>query len=58
VSFFVTEGALNPVEPDMPCDEAGFLGVFDLNRDLILAAAARAFARGRRGSCDFGSADF
>jgi hypothetical protein len=58
VSFFATESALKHVQPDMPCDEAGFLGVFDLNRDLILAAAARAFARGRRGSYDLVSADF
>ena len=58
VSFFVTESALMHVQPDMLCDEAGFLGVFDLNRDVIVAAAAKAFARGRRGSYDLVSTDF
>lgn len=58
VSFFITEDALRQVQPDMRGDESGFLGVFDLNRSLILAAAARVYARGPRGSYDLVSADF
>jgi hypothetical protein len=58
VSFFVTEDALRRVQPDMRSDETSFLGVFDSNRERIYAAAAQAFARGRRGSYDLVSADF
>ena len=37
--------------------EAGFLSVFDLNRDLIRAAAARVYARGRKGRYEIDAAD-
>jgi Protein of unknown function (DUF1488) len=57
-SFFVTEDALKRVHPSMRPDEAGLLGAFDANRDLIYAAAAKVYARGRRGSYDLVSADF
>jgi hypothetical protein len=36
-SFFVTEDSLKRIQPDIRLDEAGLLGAFDLNRDLIYA---------------------
>jgi uncharacterized protein DUF1488 len=57
-SFFMTEDALRRVQPDMVYDEEGFLRAFDLNRTAIYAAAARVYARGRKGSYDLGTADF
>jgi len=46
-SFFVTEDALKRVQPDMRFDEAGLLSAFDAHRNLIYAAAAKVYARGR-----------
>jgi hypothetical protein len=57
-SFFVTEDALKRVQPDMRFDEPGLLGAFDANRALIYAAAAKVYARGRKGSYDLVDADF
>ena len=57
-SFFVTEDALKRVQPDMRFDESGLLGAFDANRDRIYAAAAKVYARGRRGSYDVVDGDF
>ena len=57
-SFYVTEDALKRVQPDMRFDEAGLLRAFDLNRDLIYAAAAKVYSRGRRGSYDVLTKDF
>ena len=57
-SFFMTEDALKRVQPDMRFDEAGLLGAFDANRDLIYRTAAKVYARGRRGSYDLFSSDF
>jgi hypothetical protein len=56
--FFVTEDALKRVQPDVRLDEIGLLRAFDANRDLIHAAAAKVYARGRRGSFDVVSTDF
>jgi hypothetical protein len=56
-SFFVTEEALRRVHPAMVQDEAGMLGAFDSHRDLICAAAARLYSRGRKGSYELGAAD-
>jgi len=56
--FFVTEDALKRVQPGMRLDEPGLLGAFDANRDLIHAAAAKVYARGRRGSYHLDSTDF
>ena len=56
-SFFVTEDALKRVNPAMRPDEAGILGTFDSNRDLIRTAAARLYSRGRKGSYELGAAD-
>jgi hypothetical protein len=49
VSFFVNEDALKPIEPTMQVNESGFLKVFDSRRDLIYAAAAKVYRRGRKG---------
>jgi Protein of unknown function (DUF1488) len=57
-SFFVNEDALKRIQPDMRSNEAGLLRAFDLNRDLIYAAAAKVYRRGRKGSYDLGPADF
>ena len=38
-------------------DEAGMLGAFDSHRDRICAAAARLYARGRKGSYELGAGD-
>jgi hypothetical protein len=57
-SFFVAEDALKQVQPDMRFDEAGLLGAFDRNRDLIYATASKVYARGRKGSYDLLSGDF
>ena len=56
-SFFVTAEALQRVHPAMVQDEAGMLGAFDSNRDLICAAAAKLYARGRKGSYELGAGD-
>ena len=55
--FFVTEDALKRVQPGMRFDEAGLLSAFDANRDLIYAAAARVYARGRRTAGGLSGAD-
>jgi hypothetical protein len=44
-AFFVTEGALKKVQPNLQSDEAGFL-------------AAVVYARGRKGSYELVTADF
>jgi Protein of unknown function (DUF1488) len=57
-SFFVTEDALKRLQPDVPRDEAGLLLAFDAHRDLIYAAAMKAYKRGRRGSYELAATDF
>ena len=57
-SFYVNEDASKRVQPDMQFDEAGLLGAFDANRELIYRAAIKVYARGRRGSYDLQKADF
>ena len=57
-SFFVTEDALKRVQPDMKPDEAGNLGVFDANRELIYQIANKVYARGHKGSYDLVRTDF
>jgi hypothetical protein len=56
--FFVSEEALQRVHPDAARDESGLLGAFDAHRDRIHQAAAKVYARGRKGSYDVGSSDF
>jgi len=57
-SFFVTEDALKQIQPNAHLDEVSLLGAFDANRDLIYAAAAKVYARGRKGSYELSSTDF
>ena len=57
-SFFVTEDALRRVQPSMAFDQNGALRVFDGNRPLIYATAAKVYARGHKGSYDLVSGDF
>jgi hypothetical protein len=57
-SFFVTEDSLKRIQPDIRLDEAGLLGAFDLNRDLIYATAGKVYRRGRKGSYDLLPGDF
>jgi hypothetical protein len=57
-SFFVTEDALKRIEPNARFDADGLLGAFDAHRDLIYAAAAKVYARGRKGSYELIGSDF
>ena len=57
-SFFVNEDALQQIQPGTRLDETGLLNAFDLHRDLICAAAARAYGRRHRGSYELVAADF
>jgi hypothetical protein len=57
-SFFVTEDALKRLQPDVPRDEASLLLAFDANRDLIYAAAMKAYNRDRKGSYELAAKDF
>jgi hypothetical protein len=57
-SFFIMEDALKQLQPGMRLDEPGSLDAFDANRNLIYAAAAKVYARGRKGSYDVVGADF
>jgi hypothetical protein len=57
-SFFIDEDALKRIQPNARLDESGFLNAFDSNRDLICAAAAKLYVRGRRGSYDLVAANF
>jgi hypothetical protein len=49
-SFFVNEDALKRIEPRMQSNESRLLCAFNLHRDLIYAAATKAYRRGRKGS--------
>jgi Protein of unknown function (DUF1488) len=57
-SFFVAEGILKLLQPNMQFNETSRLAAFDLNRDFVETAAARVYARGRKGSYDLVFADF
>jgi hypothetical protein len=56
-SFFVTADALKQIQPNLQLDAAELLRAFDINRDRIYAAAAKVYARGKRGSYDLNAAD-
>jgi uncharacterized protein DUF1488 len=43
---------------DLPRDEAGLLLAFDANRDLIYAAAMKAYKRDSKGSYELAAPDF
>jgi len=57
-SFFVSEDALRRLAPEACRDAAGLLTTFDTHRELVLATAARVYARGRKGSYDLVESDF
>jgi len=57
-SFFVNEDALKRIEPTMQPSESGLLNAFDSHGDVIYAAAAKAYRRGRKGSYELTPADF
>jgi hypothetical protein len=57
-SFFVGEEALAKIQPNIQRNEAGFLGAFDSNRELICEAAISAYGRTKRGYYDLIPADF
>jgi hypothetical protein len=58
VSFFVNEDALKRIEPRMQSNEPELLRAFDSHRDLIYAAATKAYRRSRKGSYELTPADF
>jgi hypothetical protein len=58
VAFFVNEDSLKRIEPRMQPNELGLLNAFDSHRDLIYAAAAKAYRRGRKGSYELTPAHF
>jgi Protein of unknown function (DUF1488) len=57
-SFYVDADALKRIKPDMGFDEVGVLSVFDSNRELIYATAAKVYGRRHKGSYDLIAADF
>ena len=57
-SFYISEDALNRIQPGAGVDQVDALRAFDNNRPLIYATAAKVYARGHRGSYDLVSADF
>ena len=57
-SFYVDADALKRIKPDMGVDELGVLSVFDTNRELIYATAAKVYGRRHKGSYDLIAADF
>lgn len=57
-AFFITNQALQRIQPDATGDEQGMLAAFDRHRATICDAAARLYARGRRGSYELDAGDF
>ena len=57
-SFFVSEDALRRLAPEACRDATGLLATFDTHRELVLATAAKVYARGRKGSYDLVESDF
>lgn len=57
-SFIVDADMLRRLRPGVRCNEASLLDAFDLNRDLIHAAAAKAYQRGGDGFYPLIAADF
>jgi predicted DNA-binding WGR domain protein len=57
-SFFVTEDALERLQPNVGHSGASLLRAFDNNRDAIYTAARRAYKRERKGSYELGAFDF
>jgi hypothetical protein len=57
-SFFIAADALRRLQPSAGNDEGSLLQAFDINRELICAAAAKMYARNSRGSYDLVASDF
>jgi hypothetical protein len=57
-SFFVSEEALEKIQPNVHLSEAGFLGAFDSHRGLICEAALNAYGRAKRGDYNLMPVDF
>ncbi len=57
-SFYVSADALRRLQPGVESVADALLRAFDSNRDLICVAAAKAFARGGKGSYDLIASDF
>jgi hypothetical protein len=57
-SFFVTETALERLQPGAERNEASLLRAFDSNRERIYAAATEAYSRERKGSYELSVRDF
>ena len=57
-SFYISEDALNRIQPGAAVNQIEILGAFDNNRSLIYAAAAKVYARGHKGSYNLASGDF
>ena len=58
MSFFVAEDLLKRLQPNTQFNETSLLAAFDLNRDLVEAAAIKVYVRGLKGSYDLLIADF
>lgn len=56
-SFFVTEDALDRIQPNLRRNAVDLLRAFDVHRERIYAMAAKVYARGRRGSYELNAAD-
>jgi hypothetical protein len=57
-AFFITNQALQRIQPDAAGDEEGMLAAFDRHRSRICDAAAKLYSRGRRGSYELDARDF
>ena len=57
-SFFVAADSLKRLQPAMRFNENSILAAFDLNREAIQSAAAKAYARARKSSYELVAADF
>jgi Protein of unknown function (DUF1488) len=58
MSFFVAADLLKRLQPNMQFNETSLLAAFDLNRDVVEAAAIKVYVRGLKGSYDLLIADF
>jgi hypothetical protein len=58
IPFFVAEEALLQLTPSADPGEASLLEAFDLNRELIVRAALKAYKDRRKGSYELSGADF
>ena len=57
LSFFVTDEALRRLHPGVSSEEADLLAVFGTHRDRVHRAAARVYARGKKGSYEVRASD-